>query len=160
MLTTAEEERGRSDHLAAAQDQAGSAEQSRIDLLGRRIKADRGELEDTVLSGQLKVINRVAEVIDQGAVWREDAFGPAARAGGVDEIGEVMRSRPGPRIVLTLLREDCALFVQAEKSEALLIEALCQSPISDQDLRRGVPARIPISRLDNQDRAGDKRRLP
>ena len=80
----------RAQHGVVAQHQRGAARQRGIDLLGAGVEADRGELEHAVTGPEAVLVAEGLHVVRQPAVTDHHSLGPAGRAGGVDQVGQVL----------------------------------------------------------------------
>ena len=81
-------------------------EQGPPDLEGRGIEGDRRQLQEDLLAAEAGVVG-VGHQAHHRAVAHPDSFGPAGRARGVHDVGEIVQCRPGlgPRMILDGLAE-------------------------------------------------------
>src|SRR5215213_1333241 len=94
----------RAQHTFRTEHYATTAQPRRKDLLDRHIEAQRGELQHAIMRLQFVLRGNSKIVVHDRAMWNEYALRLARRAGGIDDIREVLRREANVgRILLGLL---------------------------------------------------------
>ena len=112
--------------------------QSNHNLRDRRIKARRGKLKDTRLRRDRKALDLRCCKRADAAMLDRHAFGYSGGAGGIDDVGEVVRRKPHGRRACGLRRNRLRLGIKLDDPRAVAGQPSAQRRGGDQQWRAGV----------------------
>ncbi len=104
--------------VAVYQHHAAADQQRQVQLQRGNIEGQRGQREHAVPRIQARFAGHAEHEVDHPAVAHRDALGLAGGAGGVDDVGEIVRASEVVQIAVGVAFQLCPVAVQAERAGA------------------------------------------
>ena len=124
--------------LRCRQDEGGARDQNRRNLRDRGVEARRCELKNAGIGCDGEALDLGSRKIENAAMRDADALRGSRRAGGVDDIGGVLRIEAGDGRGCGLRRDRGPVGIEAHDARAMCGQAIEQCRVREQHRRAGV----------------------
>src|SRR4029434_3411545 len=126
------------DGLTLGDNDTGPTDEGKKQLESRNIESDGRDRHEPIISVKRHLFSHGQEYVRQAAMLDRDAFGCSGGAGGIDDVGEVVRLKRDGRRVRGLRRNRLRRGIEIDDPRAVAGEPVAQRRGGDQQRRAGV----------------------